>query len=146
MENFEQRLSREPLRQIPAGWREEILSAARGAQVAGSRPSTSDLRPSWLSTLSDQLSTLLWPCPKAWAGLVAVWIVIFALQAGTRDDTPAVAQKASPPSPELILALKQQERMLAELLADHPEPRAAEQPKNPSPRPRSELREEMLAA
>ena len=59
---------------------------------------------------------MLWPHPKAWAGLAAVWILIFAVDFSVRDKSPVMAEKAAPPSPEVIVELKQQQRMLAELI------------------------------
>jgi hypothetical protein len=109
MEQFERRLSRQPLRQVPAEWRSEILSAAKHA----SRPAP---RTSFLSTFNHQLSTLLWPHPKAWAGLAAVWILIFAVDFSMHDKLPVMAERAAPPSPEVIVELKRQQRMLAELI------------------------------
>ena len=141
MEQFEQRLRRQPVKQIPAEWRAEILSAARDAQPAR-HPSPVTRHSSWLSTLNSQLSTALWPHPKAWAGLAAVWIFIFVLNFSMRDKTPVMAEKAAPPSPEVILELKQQQRMLAELIGTS-QARAAEAPKF-LPLPRSE-RVEILA-
>jgi hypothetical protein len=128
-EDFEQRLQRQPLRQVPAEWRGEILSAAKHA----SRPAP---RTSFLSTFNRQLSSLLWPHPKAWAGLAAVWILIFAVDFSMRDATRVVAEKAAPPSPEVIVELKQQQRMLAELIGAS-QAREAELPKF-LPLPRSE--------
>jgi hypothetical protein len=133
-EQFERRLSRQPLRQIPVEWRGEILSAAREGQTI--RHSSFVIRPSWLSTLVSQLSTILWPHPKAWAGLAAVWILIFCMEFSMRDTTPVVAGKAAPPSPEVIVELKQQQRMLAELIGAS-QAREAEPPKF-VPQPRSE--------
>lgn len=128
-EDFEQKLQRQPLRPIPAEWRAEILAAAKQA----SRPAP---RASFVSTLNAQLSTILWPHPRAWAGLVAVWILIFAVDFSTRDTTPVVAKKAAPPSPEVIVELKQQQRMLAELIGAN-QVREAETPRF-LPLPRSE--------
>ncbi len=128
-EQFERRLSRQPLRQIPGDWRGEILSAARHA----SRPQP---RASFLSTINHQLSTILWPHPKAWAGLAAVWILIFAVDFSMRDTTPLVAERAAPPPPEVIVELKQQQRMLAELMGSS-QAREAEPPRF-LPQPRSE--------
>jgi len=133
-EQFERRLSRQPLRQIPVEWRGEILSAAREGQTI--RHSSFVIRPSWLSTLVSQLSTILWPHPKAWAGLAAVWILIFCMEFSMRDTTPVVAEKAAPPSPEVIVELKQQQRMLAELIGSS-EARDVETPRF-LPLPRSE--------
>src|SRR5208282_5364385 len=128
-EDFEQKLPRQPLRQIPPEWRGEILSAAERA----SRPAP---HASFLSTLNHQLSTILWPHPKAWAGLAAVWILIFAVDFSMRDTTPVMAEKAAPPSPEVIVELKQQQRMLAELI-EAGQAREAEPPRF-LPQPRSE--------
>ena len=129
MDDFEQKLERQALRQIPAEWRGEILSAAKCA----SRPAP---RTSFLSTFNHQLSTLLWPHPKAWAGLAAVWILIFAVDFSVRDKSPVVAEKAAPPSPEVVAELKQQQRMLAELIGAN-QAREAELPRF-LPQPRSE--------
>ena len=104
MEQFERRLSRQPLRQIPTEWRGELLSAAKHA----SRPVPRTL---FLSTFNHQLSTLLWPHPKAWAGLAVVWILIFAVDFSMHDKLPVVTEKAAPPSPEVIVELKQQRRI-----------------------------------
>jgi len=129
MDDFEQRLQRQPLRQIPVEWRGEILSAAKHA----SRPVP---RASFLSTFNFQLSTLLWPHPKAWAGLAAVWILIFAVNFSIRDKAPVMAEKAAPPSPEVIAELRQQQRMLAELIGSS-QAREADLPRF-LPQPRSE--------
>jgi len=129
-DDFEQRLQRQPLRQIPAEWRSEILDAAI------SRHSPRATRHSFFSTLNHQLSTILWPHPKAWAGLAAVWILIFAVNVSMRDTTPLVAERAAPPSPEVIVELKQQQRMLAELIGSSPAREAV--PTRFLPLPRSE--------
>ena len=77
-----------------------------------------------------------WPHPKAWAGLAAVWILIFAVDFSVRDKSPVMAEKAAPPSPEVIVELKQQQRMLAELIGSS-QAREAELPRY-LPQPRSE--------
>src|SRR5208283_1342027 len=97
-------------------------------------------RRSFLSILNHQLSTVLWPHPKAWAGLAAVWILIFAVDFSTRDRTPVMAEKAAPPSPEVIVELKQQQRMLAELIGPRDE-HDADRSKSFVPQPRSERAE-----
>lgn len=140
-DEFEQKLSRQPPQKIPGEWRGEILSAARAAV---SRPSTLDPRRNWLSTLNHQLSTLLWPHPKAWAGLAAVWIFIFALNFSMRDKTPMIAGKILPPSPEVIAELRQQRLLFAQLIGAS-DVREAEPPKF-SPRPRTEAVPEILTA
>ena len=141
-DEFEQKLSRQSLRKIPGEWRAEILAAARGVQ-ASCHPSPVT-RHSWLSTLNHQLSTIFWPHPKAWAGLAAIWIFIFAINFSIRDKTPAVAEKFSPPPPEVMAELKQQKLMFAQLIGAD-DLHAAVRQKNFSPKPRSEYAE-ILAA
>jgi hypothetical protein len=138
-DEFEQKLSRQPLRQVPAEWRTEILTAAREAQ-APVYASHITHHP-WLSTFNHQLSTLLWPHPKAWAALAAVWVFILAVDFSTRDTSPKVAEKSAPPSPEMIVQLKRQQRMFAELIGPREEP-VADRSKTYAPRPRTQ-REEM---
>ena len=136
-DDFEQCLQRQPMREMPPAWRAEILSAAR---ASGSRPSTLDSRPlPWWREL-------LWPCPQAWAGVAAVWLVILGVNLATRETTPRnFARQAVPPSPEMLLVLRQQQLLLAELV-ERPEPRAADRSKTVPPRPRSQGRDEFLNA
>jgi hypothetical protein len=136
-DHLEQKLSRQPLRQIPGEWRGEILAVATSYHAS---PVT---RHSFLSTLNAQLSTLLWPHPRAWAGLAAIWILILAVNFSMRDPSPVRAEKSSPPSPEVIVELRQQQRMLAELIGPR-DTRDADRSKPLVPQPRSE-RAEMVA-
>ncbi len=132
-EQFEQRLQRQPARKIPTDWREEILSTANSAH----RPSPIASRPIGF------LSSIFWPHPRAWAGLAAVWILIFAADLSTRDDSPRIAQKSSPLTPEMRMVLQQQKMMLAKLIEPN-EPFIAEPPKSFPPRPRSERRDRLV--
>lgn len=144
--DFEERVQRQPLRQVPAGWRGEILAAAQQASAPQHAPHTTHpSRPSLLSTLNSQLSTILWPHPAAWAGLAAVWLVIAGLNLTTRETTPRLARRAAPLSPQVCLAFQEQERVLAELIGPRETP-AAERPKPAPPRPRSEMRHGLLVA
>jgi hypothetical protein len=141
MENFEEHLQRQPLRQVPGGWRTEILATAE--RTTGPQPSSLSLRRSVLSTLNARLSTILWPSPRAWAGLAAVWVVIFAVNFATRDKSPVVS-RATPPSPEVIAELRQQQRLLAELIGTG-ELRIADRQPVFSPKPRSEFAQILTA-
>jgi len=55
----------------------------------------------------------LWPCPRAWAGLAAAWLVILGmnLAAGKGPSRPASARLAV--SRQELLELRRQQRMLA---------------------------------
>ena len=141
-ESFEEKCSRQPLRQIPAAWRGKILAAVADAQTASH---ASRLAPhSLIATLHARLTACLWPHPKAWAGLAAAWVLILALNISAGDPAPRSARKSSPPSPELMVELKKQQRLFAELVGGH-ETAEADRPKVFSPKPRSECREFLAA-
>ena len=140
MDDFEQKLQRQPLRQIPGEWREEILAAATGRE---SRVESREQEGRWPSTLVSRLSSLLWPHPAAWAGLAAVWILIFAVDFSVQDKAPVVAEKSAPPSPEVVVELKQQQRMLAEMIGPRDE-HDADRSKSFVPQPRSERTENLM--
>jgi hypothetical protein len=111
---FEKRLERIPQRPVPPAWRREILSAAREAappqQIAISGISL-------ISRVNSMLTALLWPNPRAWAGLAAVWFLMFGLSIATREPSQAgYAQRPVGPSPQMREMLRQQERLLAELV------------------------------
>jgi len=126
MEQLERRLNRQPLREIPREWRSEILAAARTAPRASRR---------WF--LPSSIFHLPSPVIR-WASLAAVWVVILALNHAARDPAPIVTAKSTPPSPQMLIALRQQQKLLAELI-EPPTPREADKPKSFVPRPRSEL-------
>jgi hypothetical protein len=144
-DNFEQKLQRQPLRQIPGEWREEILREGRRTAVPEIRDADTASLPkwSWLSTLNHQLSTLLWPHPTAWAGLAAVWILILAVDFSLRDKTPVMAEKTATPSPEVIVELRRQQRLLAELIGPR-DTSDADRSKSFVPQPRSERAEILM--
>ena len=118
-EDFEKQLERQPLRPLPADWRagnsppRKTAAAPRLSRRAKSRTP----RPSFLSTLNHQLSTLLWPCPRR-PGPVSPpsgWLIL-AVNYSTADKTPVMAQATPPPTPEMIRMVQEQRRVLAQLI------------------------------
>ena len=127
-DDFEKRLQRRSMRPVPREWRGEILDAARRAgdhQLSTSKPQTTSWR-----------RELLWPCPQAWAGLAAAWMVILFLNMASREPVQAAKTSKAAPAPELLIALKEHRRLLAELIGT---PTVVEPPKPFEPRPRSEI-------
>jgi hypothetical protein len=141
-DQFEKRLQNQPRRPVPPAWREGILSAAR--QAACERRSRPLSCPCLLSTLNSQLSALLWPHPRAWAGLAAIWLLVLGLDFAAREPFASeVAGRAAPPSPQMRKLLQQQEQLLAELVGPK-EAHAADRPKPAAAQPRSQRREEIF--
>jgi hypothetical protein len=137
MNEFEQKLSRQSLRQVPIEWRAEILAA-----TDASWRTKSDRKLTFAAMLKLRLNEIFWPAPAAWAGLAAIWIFILAVDFSMRDRSGMVAEKISPPSPEIIAELRQQKLMFAQLIGSSDE-REAEPPKF-FPRPRTEGRFEVF--
>ena len=126
-DDFEKQLERQPLRQIPAEWRDEILGAARCE--SGPRCSTFKPRqvPGWRE--------LFWPCPQAWAGLAAAWLLVFVLNMAAREPAQIARTSKAVLMPDMLMALQERRRLLVELIGS---PTAVEPPKPLEPRPRSE--------
>ncbi len=142
---FEQRLRRQPLRQVPPAWREEILAQAQpAAGVNRSCAPASELP--FAAALWLRLRELLWPCPQAWAGLAAVWAVMLAVSFATSEKAVSVqARWPEPPSREMRQMLRQQRQMLAEL-SGTAESVEASRPGSASPPPRSQYRSQFRNA
>lgn len=139
-DQFEKRLEGLPERPIPAEWRAQILSAARKTVPA---THASHIQNSLWSTVT----ALLWPHPRAWAALGAVWVLIICLDLAAR--APALPEYArqplSPPSPQMRQLLREQEQLLAEL-AGPSEPIRAVAAKPQTAQPRSERQSESMNA
>ena len=86
---------------------------------------------------------LISPCRRIWTGLATIWVLIFVVNFSQRDPSELMARKTPPVSLEMILAFRQQQQLLAELIGPN-ETRAAEPPKPLLPQPRSEGRVEIL--
>ncbi len=141
---FEKRLQSQPMRGVPPSWREEILRTARTA--AAPQPAPVEHNLSALAILAAWLRSLLWPHPRAWAGLGALWLVVFAVNLASREPSPQrLADRPVKPSPQMRELLRQQEQLLAELVGPIGTAAAA-RPKTAAPQPRSQRRDELMNA
>jgi len=89
----------------------------------------------------SRLHDLLWPCPQAWAGLAAVWVVILIMNF-PGGKTEVARSKPVPSSPEVLMALREHRRLLVELIES---PMPVEPPRTFVPRRRSERPSEHVA-
>jgi hypothetical protein len=140
MNEFEQKISRQPIKAIPGEWRAEIL-----AVTDVSWRTKSDRKLTFAATLKLRLREIFWPAPVAWVGLAAIWIFILAVDFSMRDKSGMVAEKVAPPSPDVIAELRQQRLLFAQLMGST-ETHDADRQKSFLPRPRTERSFEMLTA
>jgi hypothetical protein len=128
-DEFEQQLQSQPRRAIPSEWRVEILEAAHTAsRVLASRTTRDATRVPWWREW-------LWPCPQAWAGLAAVWMILVALQITASSTPPSNANKFL--DSEKQMAVAAQRRELARLLDVPADPAPASKGTVPGPRSES---------
>ena len=130
-DDFEQKLREQPFRELPQDWRKRILPTAQA------RPR--EVIPLLAArALRARLASLLWPAPKAWAGLALVWLLLALSNRLPSNLASGFAGKGSRPSPAAVAAWKEEERILAELIQP-PELAVPETPKQNAPQPRSEV-------
>ena len=122
MNEFEKQLAKEPLKSVPTEWRSQILNAAR-AQAPREVPASAAQPLTWLREL-------LWPNPRAWGALAAVWIVIAAFKFTTPNSTTANAGEIAK---NQTISVSEQRRELANLLDATPD----KSRRSPVDRPRS---------
>ncbi|HXB58342.1 MAG TPA: hypothetical protein VNU95_02200 [Candidatus Acidoferrales bacterium] len=91
---------------------------------------------SWcLGSLNKIWRELIFPSRRIWAGLAAVWILIFAANFSMRDQAVTPMAKASTPA-QMAASFQEQQELLAQLIGPN-EPVVAEPQKKYVPRPSS---------
>lgn len=131
-DEFEQRLQGIAPREIPAGWRSEILASARAAG-AGRRSNPAAPPTVWWREL-------LWPSPWAWAGAASVWVLIFALDFAASSGTALASRPGYRPIPDSVIqmAMAERQRLMSSLLDTAPVDPVIPPREAIRPRPRSE--------
>jgi hypothetical protein len=84
----------------------------------------------------------LWPCPRAWAGLAAAWVVILLLNVTTPDPRPRLARNSSPVTFQSLALLQQKTHEFTQSLGPADDQPAVPPPAPPTPRsdrPRKQL-------
>ena len=110
-------------------WATAVAEAARPVPVRRLAPA---------AAFRNWCQDVIWPWRRVWAGLAAGWLVILAGNVSLRDPSPAITAKSAAPSQEAIASFRDQQKILAELLAGDSAPRDAERQKVYSPKPRTE--------
>jgi len=134
-----------------AGWEKHFAQIEPGAAVHTRLTKTTRLagRPEPVRRLAPGMilvecwRQLILPSRRIWAGLAAVWMLLFAANASLHSG-PQTAVAKSAPTSEMISSFRQQEKILAELIGQN-ELRATAAPKPFSPQPRSQRRFEISA-
>jgi len=137
-DDFEQKLSEQPLRELPAQWRSRILSTAQAANSGSKTHSRADTPLFRMRDLRARFAALLWPTPRAWAGLALIWLLLAIANRIPLNHARSVAGTGSRPAPAAMAAWKEQERILVELI-QLPEAPVHEAPRHALPQPRSEV-------
>jgi hypothetical protein len=119
--DFEKRMQDQRMREIPSQWREEILRATRPQPA---------IAPWWREWL--------WPCPQAWAGLAAAWVIILLLHVSAPGE-PGTAGNGSSASWQSFAFLQQETEIIAQLSGEE-DNRPAPLPPPAATKPRSSRR------
>jgi len=131
-DDFEKKLQRQPLRQVPASWRESILRAAR-EQTPSAAP-----QPLLIRAVLITWRELIQPCRYAWSAMAALWLAFWMINSHMEfANSPAQVAKSSPAAPEQIRSFAEQRRVLIELTGPI-DLKPAERPRRPDPKPHSE--------
>jgi anti-sigma factor RsiW len=122
----------EPTPELWRGIEERVRTATapKGATRAGRERSP---KPWWCAWL--------WPSPRFYAGVAALWIVMLAVHFGYLREPARILVTSNPPSPTVQSALAEQRRQLAEMLGSVSAPGAASATQSKLLSPRSELRQ-----
>lgn len=106
-------------------------------QGAKTQSQTGTLVASLLGCSNKLWLELVWPCRRIWIGLAAVWVLLIIVNVSQRDDSHTLTAKSLPPA-GMMMAYRDQEKLLNELLADRSEPTEAARLQKFVPKPRSE--------
>jgi hypothetical protein len=111
-DDFEKKLQRQPLRQIPGDWREAILRTAQErASSAAQRP-----EPALIRALLITWRELIQPCRYAWSGMAALWLIFWMVNSRTQlADSPRGMATSTRAASERIRFLEEQRQVLVEL-------------------------------
>jgi anti-sigma factor RsiW len=98
-----------------------------------------------ISSLAARLRAAWKQSPWTWTALAAAWMAILCLNTAAKESsTPVLARQRAPSTSELRFALKQRERLMADLTFFVTDQSVPNKTKASSPGPRSERRPKTL--
>jgi hypothetical protein len=121
--------------------KEELAALACASATTPNTPKNSF----WLSSIVERFwRESIWPWRRVWTGIAAVWLGILALNlAAGGTPQPGSGDMTATKNPEVVTALLEQKKLLAQLL----EPVMTLTPASSKPAgPRSEQRQELFIA
>lgn len=128
-DDFEHLLADARLNAPPAAWRSEIVGQALRNDV------TDRQCPAWWREW-------LWPCPQAWAGMAALWLIMGGMQFGSGGSKHREAGASQASRSMSTIAVLMNEELLWNEVTELPptQPTPVLQEKSSTPRPRSRRR------
>lgn len=121
----------EPSREARLRWARAIQQTTRAKVPRGI---------AWKLSFDLLWRELVCPCRGTWAGLAAVWLTILVFNHSQADGNPAVLVNSPTPPGEMRLALREQRRVLDELIGPGSVASTVEPPRHPYNQRRSERR------
>jgi hypothetical protein len=119
--------------------RKQVLAAECRSEPQNPRLKTSRAMIIPLRVVLKLWGELIAPARRLWAGFAVVWLVIVVVNLAESDRSQPAEARAKPLSAGTMMALKEQQKILAELVGTT-EPRGADKPKPAPPQPRSQRR------
>ena len=108
-DDFEKKLQHQPLRQIPANWRESILQAAQEQTASGTQHLL-------IRAVLITWCELIQPCRYAWSSMATLWLAFWMINSHMKfRPPPARMANSSPAASEQIRSFAEQQRVLVEL-------------------------------
>ncbi len=118
----------QPRPAAPLRWAQAVAAAGRPEGLA-----------SVANALREGWRDVILPARRIWAGLAAAWVLILAGNLSLSGVAPARSLPMTASVPALIRSFKEQQIILAELLAEPARPQLAARPGFFSPKPRTEI-------
>jgi hypothetical protein len=109
--DFENHLGKQPIKPVPADWKNDILREAHRSAPQQVRDASA------FESLRNWLRDLLWPSPAAWGGLAALWAVLLAIGSIPAGENAEMLGSSTPLTPRQVELVKQQKEWLREELA-----------------------------